>query len=153
MQQQIEVPSKEFCKTETTKLKVNIVKGASDGDTVVFEYMGEQRPAAIPGHVVVRLKQKGHLRFTRDGSDLHTALDLTLTEALTGFSKTVNHLDGRKVTVSSNQVTKPSSVISLRGEGMPRTSGGSGDLHVKMQVMFPRALTPEQKQQIALILQ
>jgi DnaJ-class molecular chaperone len=147
MQQQVEVQSKEFCKIATTKLKVAIPAGASDGDTLKFENMGEQRPGAIPGDVIVHFKQKPNNKFTRRGSNLLATLEISLSEALVGFSKSITHLDGRKVTVSSEAVSKPQSTLTLLGEGMP-----GGHLQVKLDVKFPTKLTPSQREQLASIL-
>ena len=41
-QQQVRVPSKDMCKTESTKLDIIIEKGMPDGHEIKFEYMNEQ---------------------------------------------------------------------------------------------------------------
>lgn len=67
-------------------------------------------------------------------------LDISLEEALLGYDKTINHLDGHSVRLRSNtnEIVQPFSVKIIRGEGMPiRGTGEFGDLHVKMIVTFP----------------
>merc|ERR1712224_346486 len=112
---------------------------------MAFPRMSEQKPGQIPGDVIFVLKTKEHPRFTRRGNDLHMGIELTLKEALLGFSKTFKHLDGRDVTVSNKGVTKPFQVIRLK-EGMPHHGVPSqlGTLHVKCTIKMPKKLTEKQ---------
>ncbi|KAJ1446970.1 DnaJ C terminal domain-containing protein [Pelagophyceae sp. CCMP2097] len=151
VQQQEEVASKEKCKSEETTLKAHVEQGMAAGAEVKFPRMSEQLPGQIPGDVVVLLKQAPHARFTRKGQDLHMDMVITLKEALLGFSKTFDHLDGRKVTVSADRVTKPAEVQRVQGEGMPVHNFPSehGDLFVKFQFKMPNELTAAQKDAVA----
>lgn len=83
-------------------------------------------------------------------------LVISLEEALLGFSKRVQHLDGHLVEVSSSpeEVVQPFAWKVIRGEGMPRRNvySESGDLHSKFNILFPKALTEKQKQMIDQIL-
>ncbi len=64
-----------------------------------------------------------------------------------GFSRDIEHLDGRTVTVTKTSVTRPDEVLTLKGEGMPQHNFASikGDLHVQFSVEMPRHLSQEQK--------
>jgi DnaJ-related protein SCJ1 len=85
--------------------------------------------------------------FKRVGNNLYYNMDLTLEEALMGFSKRITHLDGHSVTVSSSSVSQPFSWQIIKEEGMPiRGTSDFGDLHVKMIVNFPAKLTDKQKE-------
>jgi len=143
MQQQEEVSSKEKCKTEDTKLDVQIEKGMRDGETVTFERMAEQRPGMLPGAVVFTLKASKHPKFERRGNDLHMSMQVSLREALLGFQQSIRHLDGHVIEISTDSVTRPFQVIKVQGEGMPlRDDPASfGDLYVKVEVLLPKELT------------
>jgi DnaJ-class molecular chaperone len=150
MQQEEEVQSKEKCKTENTKIDVQIEKGMRDGETVTFERMAEQRPGMLPGSVVFTLKTAKHKKFERRGSDLHMSMQISLREALLGFQQTIRHLDGHQVEISTDSVTRPFQVIRVKGEGMPlRDDPASfGDLYVRVEVLLPPSLTAEQKEAV-----
>jgi DnaJ-class molecular chaperone len=45
--------------------------------------------------------------FDRKGVHLYTKLTITLLEALTGFTRTIKHLDGHEVTVERQEVSQP----------------------------------------------
>lgn len=147
IQQQEEVPSKHKCKDESKELKVSIERGMLDGAEVRFKYMSEQRPGQIPGDVVVVLAQNTHKRFERDGSTLKTTVKISLKDALTGFSTSIDHLDGHKVEIKrENTVTKPFQKIEIANEGMPvfEVPSEFGKLIVTFEVVFPDKLTKKQ---------
>ncbi len=75
-------------------------------------------------------------------------LRITLKEALTGFSKTVNHLDGEKVLVEFDKIAWPDSILRLEGQGMPIHNSplDRGALLVKLKLFLPKSLTPKQRE-------
>jgi|EP00927_Polykrikos_kofoidii_P035667 DnaJ-class molecular chaperone len=146
VQQQVQVKSDEKCKHENTGIDVIIEKGMSDGQSLTFPRMAEQRPNMLPGNVIFTLKAKKHSKFKRRGNDLHMDMSITLREALLGFSQRIRHMDGHVVVIETETVTKPFQVIKVIGEGMPlRDDPASfGDLFVKVHVDFPSLITDDQ---------
>ena len=155
VQQQEEVPSKHKCKNEPKELEALLERGMHDGQEIRFKYMSEQTPGHIPGDVVLVIQQAQHSKFDRDGDHLNMKLLISLKEALTGFSRTIQHLDGHEVTLDrENRITRPFETIVLQGEGMPMHEVPSqfGDLRVQIEVKFPSALSKEQIEQLKGIL-
>lgn len=151
VQQQVQVDSNEWCKTEDKELEVTISRGSKDGDDIVLEAMADQRPGMIPGNVVVRLKQMHDPRFNRDGDDLRTTITVSLREALLGFRKDIQMPDNSIVPVIRNAVTQPHQIIKIEGEGMPKKDEPSnrGHLFVTVIVQLPESLNSDQKASIA----
>lgn len=88
------------------------------------------------------LKLQPHSSFERSGNDLLAKVQITLSEALLGFSRILlTHLDGRGIEVTSplGKIIRPKDTIVLRGEGMPqyRNQDLRGDLYVIFDVEFP----------------
>lgn len=159
-QQQVECPScegsgqtireKDRCKKckgkkvvdELKIMEVFIEKGMQNGEQVVLAGQADEVPGGEAGDVIIILSQKAHAVFERLGADLKADLNVTLAEALTGFSRVVlTHLDGRKLKYTSTvgKVLRPGDVIVVRGEGMPfgHRREGFGDLYLTVQVNFP----------------
>jgi len=132
---------------EAKTLDVIIEKGMPDGHSLTFKRAGEQSPTTTPGDVILVIKTEPHTVFTRDGNDLRMTMILSLREALTGFRKEFTHLDGRVVAVSSDAVTPPDFVKTLKGEGMPvhEVSSEKGNLFITFKIRFPPQLNKEQK--------
>jgi DnaJ-class molecular chaperone len=149
-------PSTEDCKTETSEVEVVVDPGSFAGDMITFKHMGSQKPGQIPGDVVVTLSQpKGSSISTggawqRSGKDLRLLMNLTLPEALLGFSRTVRHLDGHTVEVETRSVSRPGQVIRVPGEGMPVKDTPSlfGDLDLIVSVAFPQTLSGIERREL-----
>lgn len=72
-----------------------------DGQKITFHGEGDQEPGLEPGDVIIVLDQKEHAMFQRQGDDLVMKMNLKLVEALCGFKKTVEMLDGRLLVIST----------------------------------------------------
>lgn len=124
------------------KLRLNIPRGAYDGQRIVFEGEGDQLPDTKPASIIFELKQKPHDTFEVKQLDLLATVRITLSEALLGFSRTiVMHLDGRHIHVTKKQgeVIRPGQVDVIAGEGMfdQRYYDRKGDLFIKWDIEFP----------------
>jgi DnaJ-class molecular chaperone len=154
VQQQQHVPSEYKCKNEPKELKVTVEKGSPDGHEVRFKGASEQTPGQVPGDVIVSLRTKSHSTFTRKGNDLHMTMEISLKEALTGFTRTVKQLDGRDILVEEKGVTGPYSTKVILKEGMPvhGVPSESGKLKIQMKVKFPSSITAETAEQLKKLL-
>lgn len=128
---------------EKKTLEVFITRGMRHGERVTFKSEGDEAPDTVPGDVVVVLQIAEHALFRREGHNLFHKKKITLLEALTGFSFTLQHLDGRvlRVKPEDGTVVKPGTVLCLREEGMPQASNPyqRGHLYVELDVEFPKA--------------
>lgn len=80
--------------------------------------------------------QKRHFLFDRVGSDLHTTLDLTYREAVSGWRKEIWTIDGKKKKISGPKNTPANWERVLPGHGMPRSRNPfeRGDLIVNVKI-------------------
>lgn len=72
-------------------------------------------------------------------------MNITLAEALCGFTRTITHMDGRVLRIDSKpgKVVKPDSVKMIQGEGMPYHGSpfSKGRLFVHFRVDFPASVS------------
>ncbi|KAI9013971.1 hypothetical protein CLU79DRAFT_767884 [Phycomyces nitens] len=124
---------------------IAIDKGMNDGETVVLEQEGDEYPDAVPGDIIFVVSTLPHAVFERRGQALYTKQHITLIEALTGFEKTLKHLDGSTVTLARQGVTQYGFVQTIKGQGMPLHDNPTqhGDLFVEYNVVFPTHIDPE----------
>lgn len=99
-------------------------------------------------------QQKPHPLFTREGDDIKHTIELDLKEALTGWQRTVQTIDGKQVAVRSGGPTGPTFTERFPNLGMPKSKkpGERGDFVVGVRIKFPTSLTPHQKEQLKQIL-
>uniref|UniRef100_K3WRH1 Chaperone DnaJ C-terminal domain-containing protein n=1 Tax=Globisporangium ultimum (strain ATCC 200006 / CBS 805.95 / DAOM BR144) TaxID=431595 RepID=K3WRH1_GLOUD len=105
----------------------------------VAKYEGDQAPHAIPGDVIVHLKVRPHPVFTRRENDLELHMEITLLEALVGFTNEIVHLDNRIVVLARKDVVSPTTVWKIPHEGMPIRGKHEhkGDLLIHFTIMYP----------------
>ena len=127
-------------------LGVDIPAGIDDGQAVRITGHGHAGELGAPaGDLYLRVHVRPDERFVRDGLDLIGQLDLRLSEAALGTTRTVDTLDGEEQ-VEVEAGLQPGTVIVLKGHGMPRLRGGArGDLRLIANVLVPRALDEEQR--------
>lgn len=109
-------------------------------------------PGQEPGDLVFTLSESAHPVFERKGTDLRAVLEVTLAEALCGFSRIViKHLDGRGLhmqhLMDEASVLEPNQILKIPGEGMPiKKSDAKGDLYLVVKVLFPDGVWLKRKQ-------
>jgi molecular chaperone DnaJ len=131
--------------SEERTLDVEIPPGIHDGQRLRLG--GEGHAGALGGragdvYVLVHVRQDP--RFVRDGNDLVSTVDLTLSQAALGATLKVETLDGDEE-LEFPPGTQAGEIRVLRGRGMPVLQGrGRGDHRLLVNVGVPRNLDPEQ---------
>ncbi|KAF7627284.1 CR-type domain-containing protein [Meloidogyne graminicola] len=122
-------------------IEVKVEPGMRDNQKIVFYGEGDQEPGIEPGDVVLVIKTKPHAIFDRKNDDLFIKKDVTLKQALCGFTSTIKHLNGKDIVVNTlpEEVIKPESVRVAFGKGMPKHGkpGEYGNLYFVFNVTFP----------------
>lgn len=138
------------CKgVRTTKekkiLELYVPRGSREGEHIVLAGEADQDPDdEEPGDIVFELVEETHPVFNRAGADLQAELEISLSEALTGFNRVVlRHLDGRGIQLHVQQpegkVLRPEEILKIPGEGMPiKRSDARGDLYLTLKINFPK---------------
>jgi molecular chaperone DnaJ len=131
---------------EGRKLTVEIPPGIHDGQRIRIG--GEGHAGALGGragdlYVLVRVRPDP--RFAREGHDLFSTVDLTMTQAALGTKMTIPTLDG-EIELEFESGTQPGEIRVLKGLGMPVLQGrGRGDHRLLVNVAVPRRLSDEQQ--------
>jgi molecular chaperone DnaJ len=131
---------------EERTLEVEVPPGIHDGQQIRLS--GEGHAGSLGGRagdLYVQVRIRPDPRFVREGNDLVTAVDLTITQAALGARLPVPTLDG-ETELELEPGTQPGTVVVLRGRGMPVLQGfGRGDQRVLVNVRVPRRLTDDQR--------
>jgi len=131
---------------ERIYLTAYVEAGMRNGDIITFEGAAEQKVGHEPGDLVLAIEEVPHSIFTRKGSDLHMLMEISLLDALVGFSRVLKHLDHTEVEVKRDAVTDNGFVMVIPEKGMPkRGEGGRGKLLITFKVKFPSYLSDSQK--------
>ncbi|XP_076625552.1 dnaJ heat shock protein family member shriveled [Colletes latitarsis] len=142
--------------TEERVLEVEVEAGMVDGQETKFIAEGEPHLDGDPGDLILKIRTQPHPIFERIGDDLYTNVTISMQDALIGFKMDIEHLDGHKVNIQRDKITKPGTRIRKKGEGMPNYDNNNlhGTLHITFNVAFPDTeFTNTQKEEIKNLLQ
>lgn len=132
---------------ESRSVTVDVPGGIQDGQRIrVSGRGGEGLRGGPAGHLYLDVSVENDERFMRDGDDLLSILDLTVSEATLGCTKQVEIVDGDEVDVTIEAGTQPGEMVTLDGRGVGRLRGsGRGDHRILLNVRIPTDLTTEQE--------
>ncbi|WP_292975484.1 molecular chaperone DnaJ [Mycobacterium sp.] len=123
--------------TRTRTINVRIPPGVEDGQRIRLAGQGEAGLRGAPsGDLYVTVHVRPDKVFARDGDDLTVTVPVSFTELALGTTLSVPTLDG-KVGVRVPQGTTDGRILRVRGRGVPKRSGGQGDLLVTVKVAVP----------------
>lgn len=134
---------------EKRRFDVRIEAGMKTGSRIMIRgEAGCSDPKLAPGDIVIVVEEKSHAVFQRTGVDLIMSKTITLSEALTGCTFLIGHLDGRtlRVAIPAGEVVKPGSFKCLHDEGMPFRGRPhqKGNMYIRFSVEFPDTVTQAQ---------
>jgi molecular chaperone DnaJ len=133
----------------TKTLEVNIPAGIDTGKRV--RMAGQGGPGlngGPPGDVNLLVTVRPDRRFTRDGDNLTTEVDIPVTTAVLGGEAEVQTPTGRAaLTIPAG--TQGGRGFRLRGQGMPKLRGPRGergDLLAKARIVVPTSLSDRERE-------
>ncbi|MDO9557159.1 MAG: J domain-containing protein [Coriobacteriia bacterium] len=130
----------------TERVSVEVPAGIADGMGVRVPGKGEAGlRGAAPGDLIVTARVETHEFLHREGDDLHLMLTIDIAQASLGATiKAPGLFD--PVDVAFGGGVQTGDTVKVKGGGMPRLRGGSGDLIVHLKVVVPRKLTKRQRE-------
>jgi len=127
------------------EVHIKIPSGVKDGTRI--KYRGEGKSGLNGGQrgdLYVTVKVEPHRFFTRKGDDIHCEVEIDFVKAILGTTLKILTINGRANLIIP-PYTQPSTILKMRGVGIPRDNGKRGDQFVKINVTLPRYITPKQR--------
>jgi curved DNA-binding protein len=130
------------------RVTVKIPPGISTGKKLRIAGKGQQGAWGGPaGDLLIKIIVAPHPVFERKGDGLTVSHEITLTQAVLGTKVEVPTLDDKTLSLKIPPGTQSHTQMRIKGHGVPRfNKKGRGDLYVKIIVLLPKSLTPEQEE-------
>ncbi|MEP6759685.1 MAG: molecular chaperone DnaJ [Actinomycetota bacterium] len=131
---------------EISTTTLEIPAGVSDGMELRVGGSGHAGIAGGPaGDLFVRLDVEPPADFERRNQDLHTVLDVSITQATLGAEIVIPGIEGHE-TIHVEPGTPSGAVVRMKGRGIPNLQRrGRGDLFVTLHVVAPTELSREER--------
>jgi molecular chaperone DnaJ len=134
-------------RVEARTYTVDVPAGVDHGSTLRLTGRGPAGPRGGPaGDLYVHLAVHPDAVFTREGTDVHGDLHVSMTQAALGSTVVFETLDGDE-SLPIPPGTQGGRVMKLKGRGVPHVRGrGRGDLLVHVVVDTPTGLSKVQEE-------
>lgn len=116
-------------------IDVTIPVAAEEGQKLRLRGQGISSQGTA-GDAIITLHIEPHPYFTRKEHDIHLEVPISLPEAVEGATIKVPTLEG-SVAVKTPKNASSGIKLRLKGRGVPRTAGESGDMMVTLKIMLP----------------
>ena len=125
-----------------TRIKLEISPGMYEGMEIRVrgKAMDEN---GFPRDLVFRIKEASHPYFLRRNADLLMEMNISISDSLFGFQRSLRLLDGEEIVIRSiaNETIQPDAIYCLEGKGMPLYDQPTrGRLFVKTKLILPQKL-------------
>jgi len=134
---------------EIAGLNIKIPAGIDNGETIRYAGQGEAAPAGGPaGDLYIKVRVAPDKRFSRQGYDILSKIEISVSAASLGGKIEVEAVDG-PVELKIPDGTQSGRVFRLKGKGITRLNGrGRGDQLVEIIVKIPTGLSRKQKEML-----
>jgi molecular chaperone DnaJ len=126
-------------RADGSTVTTRVPAGVKDGQKIRLRGKGNPGPAG-PGDLILTVSIESHPLFGRSGDDLTVTVPVTFAEAALGAQISVPAFDGTSVTLKLAPGTPSGRTLRVKGRGVQRKDGTSGDLLVTVSVSVPQKL-------------
>jgi DnaJ family protein B protein 4 len=130
---------------EHETIYVTIPKGIDEGEIIILRGKGNIVNEELKGDIKIFIKIQNESIFKRNGLDLILDKNITLKEALCGFSFEIKYINGKTYTLNNNKgnIIPPEFKKIYPNLGLER-DGHKGNMIIHFHLNFPESLTEEQ---------
>lgn len=128
--------------TFSKTLNVKIPPEVKEGQKIRLKGEGKTGTNGTKGDLFLTVKFSDRV-YAIDGVDLTKTIEVTPAEAVIGTKKEIETLHGN-INIKIPPRTSCGAVLRLKELGLPKKSGGYGNLNVKISLFVPKNLSDEQ---------
>ncbi len=131
-------------RSDVETYEVRIPKGVREGQKIRLAGQGEAGRRGQAGDLYLIVRFEKHPDYTIDGSDLIYDLEVPVWQAVLGDNVSIPTPDG-SVRLKIPSCSQPDRKFRIKGRGLPTGPSSRGDFYVRLVVLLPNDLTPEQR--------
>ena len=127
---------------ENKSIKVKLPKEVKEGQKVRLKGEGKTDAYGQKGDLYLVITPKDS-EYEINGSDLTKDVEISPPEAVLGCKKEINTLHGN-IGIKIPPMTSTGKMLRLKNLGLPKKSGGFGNLNARIKIVLPENLTQKQ---------
>jgi len=128
-------------------INISIPPGVETGQQIRYRGMGDTLHQDVPaGDLIVNVLVLPHPIFERNRESLICEKNVSVWDAILGSDLNIRSISGKEFVVNVPPGTQPNTVLSCKGEGLPKINVGTkGDLLIRIKIEIPRNISESQK--------
>ena len=130
--------------SKSRNLTVKIQKGVKEGQKIMLKGEGKNDSYGRKGDLYFTIRFKDN-EYTIDGEDVTKNIEITPAEAVMGCKKDIQTLHGI-IGIKIPPETRSGKTLRLKDLGLPKKSGGFGNLNAKIVINIPSSISSKQKE-------
>ncbi len=130
--------------SKSKNLSVKIPKGVKEGQKIRLKGEGKSDNYGRRGDLYFIIKFKDS-EYTIEDVNLTKDIEITPAEAVLGCKKDISTLHGI-INIKIPSETRAGKILRLKDLGLPKKSGGFGNLNIKIIINIPSSITEKQKE-------
>ncbi len=130
--------------SKTRTLTVKIPKGVKEGQKIRLKGEGKSDNYGRKGDLYFIIKFKDN-EYTIEDENLTKTVEITPAEAVLGCKKDISTLHGI-IGIKIPPETRSGKTLRLKELGLPKKTGGFGNLNVKVSINLPSSISEKQKE-------
>lgn len=128
---------------------IQVPEGIVSGQVIRYQGMGDDTVESLPkGDLNVTVMVEASQDFERRGNDLVTYILINPIEAMTGCTKTVNHLNGSVIRFKLRAGVQHGTEFASNGLGFSDPRGSKGNFIITVGVEIPTVTDPVLKEEL-----
>ena len=131
-------------KKKQEAIKIAVPAGLENGEVIRLSGGGEAIHGGLAGDLYIKVHVKKHQTLKKEGSNLVMDLNIKLTDALLGGTKTIETLDGG-FDIKIPEGVKIGEILRVRGRGVPTGQSSRGDLLIHLKIEMPKKVSRSAK--------
>lgn len=135
---------------EKEKIEFAIPAGIKNGDNLRVAGKGEAIKSGETGDLFIQVLVKPHAAYGRNGIDLITTHNISITDAVLGAKHDIELLDGKKLEVKIPAGTIHGTTLRVAGRGID-TGRSKGNLLITIKIDIPKKLSKKAKEAIEIL--
>jgi len=120
-------------------LDAAIPPGVTNGSNVRYAGLGDDSiPHLQPGNLILKIRVRPHPVWKREDNNIFSVKELDIFDFIIGTTVEIITPVDRKFSLNVPKGTKPGTVFSITGHGVPDVhSGRPGNVHIKLDAKMP----------------
>jgi len=117
-------------------IEIAIPRGIAHGQYIILQGEGHYARGGN-GNIIVQFEEKPHEYFERQRDNLYIRILTPYSKLVNGGTIEIPSLNGSPEKIKIPKGSAVPEIIRIRGKGMPRHTGGYGDLYVELNLKPP----------------